>query len=135
MKPKSTKYDQCLSADLSVVALAKMEASAKVETMNNSCLAEALAKSETTHNLPRNTLIRRRRKRATNDENVPTNFFYNCRESSTNRPFFMQNKPNYLQNRPNVSSYKSKGYENEHRFLAQKSQSQFSKRRNEPKSF
>jgi len=44
---------------------------------------------------------------------------------------FMQNKPNFLKNRPNVTSCKSKGYENEHRFLAQKSQSQFPKRQNE----
>jgi hypothetical protein len=26
---------------------------------------------------------------------VPTNFFYNCREFSTNRPYFMQNKANF----------------------------------------
>jgi len=42
----------------------------------------------------------------------------------------MQNKPNFLKNQANVSSGKTKGYENEHRFLAQKSQSQF---RNERK--
>jgi len=26
---------------------------------------------------------------------VPTNFFYNCRESSTNWPYFLQNKANF----------------------------------------
>ncbi len=46
----------------------------------------------------------------------------------------MQNKPNFLQNRANVSYAKSNGYKNAHRFLAQKSQTQFPKRRNEPKS-
>ncbi len=40
-----------------------------------------------------------------------------------------------MKNRVNVSPCKSNGSENEYRFLAQKSQSQFPKRRNEPKSF
>jgi len=38
---------------------------------------------------------------------------------------FMQNKPNFLKNRVNVSYGNTEGYENEHRFLAQNSQSQF----------
>ncbi len=45
----------------------------------------------------------------------------------------MQNKPNFHQNRAFVSYAKTKGYENEPPFLAQKSQSQFSKRKNERK--
>ncbi len=45
----------------------------------------------------------------------------------------MQNKPNFPKNRMIVSFCKSKCYGNEHRFLAQKSQSQFSKRKNERK--
>jgi len=45
----------------------------------------------------------------------------------------MQNKPNFPKNQVIVSSCKSKCYENEHRFLAQKSQSQFPKQQNECK--
>ena len=40
---------------------------------------------------------------------------------------FMQNKPNLPQNQVNASSVLTEGYEYEHRFLAQKSQSQFAK--------
>ena len=43
---------------------------------------------------------------------VPTNFFYNCRESSTNWPYFLQNKPNLLDAQMNVSSILTKDYEN-----------------------
>jgi hypothetical protein len=47
----------------------------------------------------------------------------------------MQNKPNFVRRRRISSSYKINGYENEPSFLAQKSQSQFSKQRNEHKLF
>jgi len=43
---------------------------------------------------------------------VPTNFFYNCRESSTNRPYFMQNKPNFQKSQMNVSIFLQMAYEN-----------------------
>jgi len=46
----------------------------------------------------------------------------------------MQNKANFLRNRVNVSYGNTDGYENEHRFLAQKSQTQFQNRQNEPNS-
>ncbi len=38
---------------------------------------------------------------------------YNCRESSTNRPLFMQNEPNFSWPRTNATSLKTKGYANE----------------------
>jgi len=47
----------------------------------------------------------------------------------------MQNKPNFLENRVIVSYGNTNSYENEPPFLAQKSQSQFPKRKNEHKSF
>jgi hypothetical protein len=55
---------------------------------------------------------------------VTTNFFYNCRESSTNRPSFLQNKANLLDTQTNVSSVKTRNYENK-RF--------FRRRENKPK--
>jgi len=42
---------------------------------------------------------------------VPTNFFYNCRESSTNRPCFMQNKPNFQKSQMDVTFIITKDYE------------------------
>jgi len=46
----------------------------------------------------------------------------------------MQNKPNFTKNEASVSYDISNGYENAPRFLAQKSQTQFQKRQNEPNS-
>jgi len=43
---------------------------------------------------------------------VPTNFFYKCRGSSTNRPYFLQNKANFKKARINVNYYLQKDYEN-----------------------
>jgi len=43
------------------------------------------------------------------------NVFYKCRESSTNRPYFLQNKANLLDTQMNVSSVKTKDYENKSR--------------------
>jgi len=40
------------------------------------------------------------------------NLFYKCRESSTNRPYFMQNKANFEKAQMNASSTMIKGYEN-----------------------
>ena len=54
--------------------------------------------------------------------------FYNCRESSTNRPIFMQNKANFLEAEMNVCSILKKYYENESHRRLQKNkakQSQF----------
>jgi len=45
---------------------------------------------------------------------VPTNFFYKCRGSSTNRPYFLQNKANFKKAGINVNYYLQKEYENEH---------------------
>ena len=43
---------------------------------------------------------------------VPTDFFYNCRESSTNRPYFLQNKANFQKSQMNVSIFLQMAYEN-----------------------
>jgi len=43
---------------------------------------------------------------------APTNFFYNCRGSSTNRPYFMQNKANFQKSQMNVSIFSIMDYEN-----------------------
>jgi len=43
---------------------------------------------------------------------VPTNFFYNCSESSTNRPYFLQNKANFRKAQMNVNSFITTDYEN-----------------------
>jgi len=56
------------------------------------------------------------------------NLLYNCRESSTNRPIFMQNKANLLDTQMQVSFVVTKDYENEIAFTFQKNkpnQSQF----------
>jgi len=76
--------------------------------------------------------------RVTSDERPATKIVCRLCQSVPNksvsiRVYFTQNKPNFLINRPFVSTCKSKGYENEHRFLAQKSQTQFQKRQNEHK--
>ena len=42
---------------------------------------------------------------------VPTNFFYYCRESSTNRPIFMQNKANFKNNQIDVKLIITRDYE------------------------
>jgi len=44
---------------------------------------------------------------------VPTNFFYNCRESSTNRRYFLQNKANLPDDQMSASSFSTKDYENQ----------------------
>jgi len=41
------------------------------------------------------------------------NVFYNCRESSTNRPLFMQNKPNFKIGKMNITSATTWNYINE----------------------
>jgi len=41
----------------------------------------------------------------------PTNLFYNCRESSTNQPLFMQNKPNFQNGKMNIALYPETNYE------------------------
>ena len=43
---------------------------------------------------------------------VPTNFFYNCRGSSTNQAYFLQNKANLVTPKVNVSFFYIKDYEN-----------------------
>jgi len=48
---------------------------------------------------------------------VPTNVFYNCPESSTNRPCFMQNKANLQNTRMNISTAIAKAYTNEQRTM------------------
>jgi len=40
------------------------------------------------------------------------NVFYNCRESSTNRPYFLQNKANLRKSQMNVNLYNTTDYEN-----------------------
>ena len=42
---------------------------------------------------------------------VPTNFFYNCRESSTNWPYFLQNKANFKNNQIDVKLNITRDYE------------------------
>jgi len=42
---------------------------------------------------------------------VLTNFFYNCRGSSTNRAYFLQNKANFLKSQMNVNLYNTRDYE------------------------
>jgi len=42
----------------------------------------------------------------------PTNFFYNCREPSTNQLLFMQNKPNFKIGKMNVTYLIKVDYEN-----------------------
>jgi hypothetical protein len=46
-------------------------------------------------------------------ESVVNDLFDNCRESSTNQPFFLQNKANFKKARMNVNYYLQKDYENE----------------------
>ena len=67
---------------------------------------------------------------------VPTNSFYNCRESSTKRPYFMQNKANLLMHKINATFIATKDYENEIVFRIQKnkpkqSQSRIGKQKTE----
>jgi len=50
-------------------------------------------------------------RRATSDER--RNGLYICRESSTNRPIFMQNKPNLLDAQMNITSAITMNYINE----------------------
>jgi len=40
------------------------------------------------------------------------NVFYNCRESSTNQAYFLQNKPNFRKSQMNVNLYITTDYEN-----------------------
>jgi hypothetical protein len=56
-------------------------------------------------------------------------------ESIRQFELFLQNKPNFARRRRISSSCKTSSYKNEPPFLARKSQSQFSKRQNEHKSF
>jgi len=42
----------------------------------------------------------------------PINFFYNCRESSTNHPYFLQNKPNFQDVQMNITSATTVNYIN-----------------------
>ena len=42
----------------------------------------------------------------------PTSFFYNCRESSTNQAYFMQNKANFQMLKKNVNVLLKRDYEN-----------------------
>ncbi len=61
---------------------------------------------------------------------IQSNFFYNCRESSTNWPCFLQNKANLRSAKMNVTFFLTKDYENKTAFRAQKNkpkQSQFAK--------
>jgi len=43
---------------------------------------------------------------------VRTNFFYNCRGSSTNQAYFMQNKANFQKSQMDVTFYSTMNYEN-----------------------
>jgi len=52
------------------------------------------------------------------------NMFYNCRESSTNQAYFLQNKPNSLKAQINANSLVIKDYENKPRLRAPEKQTQ-----------
>ena len=56
------------------------------------------------------------RKQNTEDSKIMVkdtpNVFYNCRESSTNQPYFMQNKANFQKSQMNVSIFLQMAYEN-----------------------
>ena len=41
-----------------------------------------------------------------------SSFLYNCRESSTNSPLFMQNEPNFQKSQMSVNLYITTNYEN-----------------------
>ena len=43
---------------------------------------------------------------------VPIRHLYTCRESSTNRPLFMQNKPNFQNMLMNATAFQQTTYEN-----------------------